>query len=143
MKTLEPWKKLALLHECGHAWLVGTLVGRPVTILIPSPASGDDARCEWDALGVDLAQAVVATLGGMAAELLAGVPDDVARRNADEDLATLADLGLGADAVIDEALSLAMDLLEDDAAAFSAFYRDLRDLLASTGLPFEWRGQPG
>jgi hypothetical protein len=137
---METWLELALLHEAGHAYLVLTLAEQPVTVIIPPVGGGDDPRCEWNASAVSPAAAVAVTLGGLAAELLAGVPDDVAWRNAEEDLANLSALGLGG-SVVDKALDLTMETLEEDREMFSVFYQRLR-AAASAGLPLLWREEP-
>ena len=137
---METWLELALLHEASHAWLVLTLAEQPVTVIIPRVGDGDDPRCEWNAGAVSPAVAVATTLGGLAAELLAGVPKDVAWRNAEEDLANLSALGLGG-IVVDGALDLTMETLEEDRETFSVFYQRLR-AAASAGLPLLWREEP-
>jgi len=74
---METWLELAVLHEAGHAWLVLTLAERPVAVIIPPIGGGDDPRCEWDAGAASPAAAVMVAVGGLAAELLAGVPEDL------------------------------------------------------------------
>lgn len=138
---METWLELAVLHEAGHAWVVLTLAEQAVTVIIPPPGDGDDLRCEWDAGAVSPAAAVAATLGGLAAELLAGVPEDLAWRNAEEDLANLAALGMGEE-IVERALDLAMETLEEDREAFSEFYQRLRTA-AGARLPLRWREEPG
>jgi hypothetical protein len=114
-----------LLHEAGHAWQVLTLTARPATITLPRIGDAEDARCEWDAEGVDLTTGVATKLGGLAAELRAGVPEDVARRNAEDDLAALRAGGLD-DATVDHLLEIVVAMLDDDAEAFDAFCWRLR-----------------
>lgn len=137
---METWLELAVLHEVGHAWVVLTLAEQPVTGIIPPPGAGDDPRCEWDAGAVSPAAAVATTLGGLAAELLAEVPEDVAWRNAEEDLANLAALGMGEE-IVERALDLAMETLEEDRETFSEFYQRLR-AAAGARLPLRWREEP-
>jgi hypothetical protein len=119
-RTQAQIRDLALIHEAGHAWLVLTLTARPATITLPCVGDGEDACCEWDAEGVDLTTGVATKLGGLAAELRAGVPEDVARRNAEDDLAALRAGGLD-DATIDQLLEVVVAMLDDDAEAFDAF----------------------
>ncbi len=139
---MKVWIELALLHECGHAWLILEMAERPVTLHIPHPDSGEDARCEWDAGSARPAAALLMTMGGLAAELLAnGVPEHLARQNAEGDLAGLAALGLS-DEDVQAVLGEAMGQLEDDAEAFGEFYYGIRDKLVEHGLPFVWRGEP-
>ena len=138
---METWLELALLHEAGHAWLVLAVARQPVTVIIPRPGDGEDARCEWNAENVSPARAVVTALGGLAAELLAGVPEDLAWRNAEEDIANLSALGLGEE-VVERALNLAMETLKEEAEEFAAFYQRLR-AAAGAGLPLRWREEPG
>jgi len=130
-----------LLHEAAHAWIILDLAERPVTLTIPRPDDDEDARCEWDVEGVPPAVVVMVSLAGLAAELLAEVPEELARRNAEEDLASLAALGLRG-RVVDEALALTVDNLEEDTEAFRDFYCGLRDELLESGLPFRWQGGP-
>ena len=120
--------------------LAASLAEQPVAVIIPPVGGGDDPRCEWDAGAASPAAAVMVAVGGLAAELLAGVPEDLAWRNAEEDLASLEALGLG-DIVVDRALNLAMETLEEDREEFGEFYQRLR-AAASAGLPLLWREKP-
>jgi hypothetical protein len=138
---METWLELAVLHEAGHAWVMLTLAEQPVTGIIPPPGAGDDPRCEWNAGDVSPAAAVAATLGGLAAELLAGVPEDLAWRNAEEDLANLAALGMEEE-IVERALDMAMKTLKEDRETFSVSYQRLR-AVAGAGLPLRWREEPG
>lgn len=118
-------RDLALIHEAGHAWLILTLVARSATITLPRVGDGEDARCEWNTEGIDLTTGVATKLGGLAAELHAGVPETVAKQNAADDLADLRAGGLD-DETIDHLLEVVVAMLDDDGEAFDAFCWRLR-----------------
>lgn len=131
---------LALLHEAGHAWTVLNIVGRPVSIIIPRPGSGEDCRCEWNVTDdVPPAAGVCVILAGLAAELAYGVPRELAYRNAAEDLTAIRELGL--ESRTEELIEHVIALLQDD-GDFDRFYHSLLSDLEQRGgyeaLPVRW-----
>ncbi len=104
------WRELAVLHEAGHAWMITHIVQRSVTITFPSPP--DDPRCEFDAENILPGEAAVVLVGGLAAELAAGVIKSVAYQNAEDDLSTIAILGW--QSILDMLIQMAQELILED-----------------------------